>query len=176
MPASMETLSTQKTFLIISATGVDTLVIRPLEWYQLSHTRPYSSTLTPFVQNPVVNFGQLLFGSKKVTFPHETLLSLHLWHSLPFRLLDPTFQTRAILRQKSQNCIFLAPALLYRTLLSTLLKCFCLYPSWILESMHLQNATLVAPLGGGGAAHRHCLWIWSRRIHIRCHKELWTTE
>ena len=122
MPASMETLSTQKTFLIISATGVDTLVIRPLEWYQLSHTRPYSSTLTPFVQNPVVNFGQLLFGSKKVTFPHETLLSLHLWHSLPFRLLDPTFQTRAILRQKSQDCIFMAPALLYRTLLSTLPK------------------------------------------------------
>ena len=133
-------------------------------WYSCHKAAGVISTFTH--ETLLINFDtlctesccQLLFGSKKVTFPHETLLSLHLWHSLPFRLLDPTFQTRAILRQKSQDCIFMAPALLYRTLLSTLLKCFCLYPSWILESMHLQNATLVAPLGGGGAAHSCAQW------------------
>ena len=141
MPASMETLSTQKTFLIISATGVDTLVIRR-RWSDINfHTRDLTHQLWHPLYRILLS---TLFGSKKVTFPHETLLSLHLWHSLPFRLLDPTFQTRAILRQKSQDCIFLAPALLYRTLLSTFPKCFCLYPSWILQELGSISARVLS--------------------------------
>ena len=103
MPASMETLSTQKTFLIISATGVDTLVIRPLEWYQLSHTRPYSSTLTPFVQNPVVNF--CLDPRKWLS--HTRLSCLSTFDTLcPSDSLIPPFRLAPYL-DKSPKIVFL---------------------------------------------------------------------